>query len=120
MAIRVGINGFGRIGRLVFRSMAGDPDIEIVAVNGSADYETMVHLIKYDTIQGPAFEYAHAVKDGFVVDGHHVKVVYDRVPANLPWKKLGVDVVLGRFLRRAQVPGAHRRRCQEGHYHRTG
>jgi len=94
MAIRVGINGFGRIGRLVFRSMAGDPDIEIVAVNGSADYETMVHLIKYDTIQGPAFEYAHAVKDGFVVDGHHVKVVYDRVPANLPWKKLGVDVVL--------------------------
>ena len=94
MAIRVGINGFGRIGRLVFRSMAGDPDIEIVAVNGSASYETMVHLLKYDTMQGPAFETAEVRENGFVIDGHRVRVVYDRNPANLPWAELGVDLVL--------------------------
>lgn len=94
MATRVGINGFGRIGRLVFRSMAADKDIEIVAVNGSADHETMAHLIKYDSVQGPAFSDVHATAEGFCVDGRDVRVVYDRNPANLPWKELGVDVVI--------------------------
>ncbi|MEG1825692.1 MAG: type I glyceraldehyde-3-phosphate dehydrogenase [Gordonibacter sp.] len=94
MAIKVGINGFGRIGRLAFRAMANDPEIEVVAVNDLGDIPTMAHLLKYDSIHGRAFDKVEVCEDGFVADGHAVKVLSEREPANLPWGELGVDVVV--------------------------
>ncbi len=94
MATKVGINGFGRIGRLAFRAMVNDPDIEVVAVNDLGDIPTMAHLLKYDSIHGRAFENVEVTEDGFVADGHAVKVLSEREPANLPWGELGVDVVV--------------------------
>jgi len=94
MATRVGINGFGRIGRLVFRAMAKDPALEVVAVNDLGDIPTMAHLLKYDSVHGRVFDTVEVADDGFVADGMKVKVLSERDPANLPWKALGVDVVV--------------------------
>ena len=94
MAIKVGINGFGRIGRLVFRAMAKDPEIEVVAVNDLGDIPTMAHLLKYDSVHGRAYDSVEVTDEGFVADGHAVKVLCERDPENLPWGELGVDVVV--------------------------
>lgn len=94
MAIKVGINGFGRIGRLVFRVMVNDPEIEVVAVNDLGDIPTMAHLLKYDSVHGRAFDVVEVTEEGFVADGHAVKVLSEREPSNLPWGELGVDVVV--------------------------
>lgn len=94
MAIKVGINGFGRIGRLVFRAMVNDPEIEVVAVNDLGDIPTMAHLLKYDSVHGRAFDVVEVTEEGFVADGHAVKVLSEREPSNLPWGELGVDVVV--------------------------
>ncbi len=94
MATKVGINGFGRIGRLVFRAMATDPDIEVVAVNDLGDIPTMAHLLKYDSVHGRAYDTVEVTDEGFVADGHAVKVLCERDPENLPWGDLGVDVVV--------------------------
>lgn len=94
MATKVGINGFGRIGRLVFRAMEGDPDLEVVAINDLGDIPTMTHLLKYDSVHGRVYDSVEAAEDGFVVDGRKVKVLSEREPGNLPWKDLGVDVVV--------------------------
>ncbi len=94
MAIKVGINGFGRIGRLAFLAMAKDPDIEVVAVNDLGDIPTMAHLLKYDSVHGRAFDVVEVTDDGLVADGYAVKVLSEREPANLPWGDLGVEVVV--------------------------
>ncbi len=94
MTTKVGINGFGRIGRLAYRAMVNDPEIEVVAVNDLGDIPTMAHLLKYDSVHGRAFDTVEVVEDGFVADGHHVKVLSEKDPANLPWGELGVDVVV--------------------------
>ena len=94
MTIKVGINGFGRIGRLVYRTMANDPDIEVVAVNDLGDIPTMAHLLKYDSVHGRAFESVEAVEDGIIADGKKILVLSEREPGNLPWGELGVDVVV--------------------------
>lgn len=94
MAIKVGINGFGRIGRLVFRAMAKDPAIEVVAVNDLGDIPAIAHLLKYDSIHGRAFDEVVVTDDGFMADGAKVKVLSEREPANLPWGELGVDIVV--------------------------
>lgn len=94
MPIRVGINGFGRIGRLVFRAMANDQDIEIVAINDLGSIKTMAHLLKYDSVHGRAFNSVVATEQGIVVDGKTVKVLGEREPGNLPWADLGVDIVV--------------------------
>lgn len=94
MATKVGINGFGRIGRLVFRAMEGDPDLEVVAINDLGDIPTMAHLLKYDSVHGRVYESVEATEDGFIVDGRKVKVLSEREPGNLPWGELGVDVVV--------------------------
>ena len=94
MTTKVGINGFGRIGRLVFRAMADDPEVEVVAVNDLGDKAALAHLLKYDSIHGRAFDTIEVVDDGIVVDGKHVTMLSDRDPANLPWGELGVDVVV--------------------------
>src|ERR1700704_2951696 len=95
MAVRVGINGFGRIGRNVFRAAhESDADVEIVAVNDITDAGTLGHLLKYDSVYGP-FSGEVSVGDGaLTVDGREVKVLAERDPAALPWGDLGVDVVI--------------------------
>ncbi|MRS11644.1 MAG: type I glyceraldehyde-3-phosphate dehydrogenase [Actinobacteria bacterium] len=110
MAIRVGINGFGRIGRLVFRACEGDPNIEIVAVNDLTDAATLAHLLKYDSIH-KTFPYdVVAGEAAFTVDGREVKVMAQRDPALLPWGDLGVDVVVEStgFFTDATKAAAHR------------
>src|SRR6188472_4006475 len=95
MPVRVGINGFGRIGRNVFRAgLAADADIEWVAVNDITDNATLAHLLQYDTAYGRYPGTVESNDDGLVVDGKPVKVLAERDPANLPWGDLGVDVVL--------------------------
>ena len=94
MTIRVGINGFGRIGRLVFRACESDPAIEVVAVNDLTDAATLAHLLKYDSVHKV---FPHEVVAGdasFTVDGREVKVMAQRDPAQLPWGELGVDIVV--------------------------
>ncbi len=94
MTVKVGINGFGRIGRLVFRAMAKDPDVEVVAVNDLGDKATMAHLLKYDSVHGRAFNEVKVTEDGIEVDGAKVKMLAERDPAQLPWGELGVDIVV--------------------------
>jgi glyceraldehyde 3-phosphate dehydrogenase len=94
MAVKVGINGFGRIGRLVFRAAYNDPNIEVVAVNDLTDAKTLAHLLKYDSVHG---RFAGDVKAGdgaFTVDGREVKVIAEKDPAALPWKAMGAEVVV--------------------------
>ena len=94
MTIRVGINGFGRIGRLVFRACQGDPDIEVVAVNDLTDAATLAHLLKYDSVHGVFRHDVQPAESAFTVDGRTVAVLAQRDPALLPWRDLGVDVVV--------------------------
>jgi glyceraldehyde 3-phosphate dehydrogenase len=95
MPVRVGINGFGRIGRNVFRAaMAGDADIEWVAVNDLTDSKTLAHLLKYDSILGRYPGKIEETDTGLLVDGKELRVLAERDPANLPWGDLGVDIVI--------------------------
>jgi len=95
MAIKVAINGFGRIGRLAFRLMNEDPDFEIVAINDLTDAETLAYLLKYDTAQG-RYRSDDITVDGdkIVVDGNPIKIYANPDPEQLPWGDLGVEVVL--------------------------
>ncbi|MBC7105552.1 MAG: type I glyceraldehyde-3-phosphate dehydrogenase [Firmicutes bacterium] len=100
MAVKVGINGFGRIGRLCYRAALGRPDVEIVAVNDLTDAATLAHLLKYDSVHGTLPREVRAAEDRFYVDGREVRVLAERDPARLPWGELGVQVVIestGRF-----------------------
>jgi glyceraldehyde 3-phosphate dehydrogenase len=95
MSVRVGINGFGRIGRNVFRAaQAASADIEWVAVNDLTDNDTLAHLLKYDSILGPYPGKVTVTGDGLAVDGKEIKVLEERDPGKLPWGDLGVDVVI--------------------------
>ncbi|MFI1764867.1 type I glyceraldehyde-3-phosphate dehydrogenase [Streptomyces sp. NPDC020800] len=95
MTIRVGINGFGRIGRNYFRALLEQgADIEIVAVNDLGDTATTAHLLKYDTILGRLKQEVTHTDDTITVDGHTIKVLSERNPADIPWGQLGVDVVI--------------------------
>ncbi|HEX4564126.1 MAG TPA: type I glyceraldehyde-3-phosphate dehydrogenase [Solirubrobacteraceae bacterium] len=111
MAVRVGINGFGRIGRNVFRAAqarAEEGDIEWVAVNDLVDPATLAHLLQYDSILGPYPGSVKALDDAIEVDGRPLKVFAERQPSALPWGDVGVDVVIestGHFLDRASVAG---------------
>ena len=94
MAVKVAINGFGRIGRLALRLMIENNDFEVVAINDLTDAKTLAHLFKYDSAQG-RFNGEIEVKEGaFVVNGKEIKVTAERNPELLPWGELGVDVVL--------------------------
>jgi len=94
MAIRVGINGFGRIGRNVFRAALGEAQLEFVAINDITDAKTLAHLLKYDSVHGTLAQDVKAEGDGLTVGNRKVKVLAERDPAKLPWKRLGVDLVL--------------------------
>ncbi|NLB84681.1 MAG: type I glyceraldehyde-3-phosphate dehydrogenase, partial [Acholeplasmataceae bacterium] len=97
MAIKVAINGFGRIGRLAFRLMYNNPNFEIVGINDLTDAEQLAYLLKYDSAQGN-FMLDEITSDSetneIVINGNRFEVLSERDPKNLPWKKLGVDIVL--------------------------
>jgi glyceraldehyde 3-phosphate dehydrogenase len=93
MAVKVGINGFGRIGRNIMRAALGDTDIDFVAVNDLTNAATLAHLLKYDSVLGNLDADVKATSDGITVGGDEFKVLSVKDPAQLPWKDLGVDVV---------------------------
>lgn len=96
MALKVGISGFGRIGRDVLRIYMeeGIDDFEIVALNASGDLNTLAHLFKYDSLYGKFNGTMEVVEDGFIINGKKIKVVAHRNPEEIPWKELGVDLVI--------------------------
>ncbi|CAH2716409.1 Glyceraldehyde-3-phosphate dehydrogenase 1 [Neobacillus rhizosphaerae] len=103
MAVKVGINGFGRIGRNVFRAALNNSNVEIVAINDLTDANMLAHLLKYDTVHGTLAEDVTVDGEYLVVGGHKVKVIAERDPAQLGWGDLGVEVVVestGRFTKR--------------------
>ncbi|CCQ95230.1 glyceraldehyde-3-phosphate dehydrogenase [[Clostridium] ultunense Esp] len=96
MTMKVGLSGFGRIGRDVLRIYAEENvnDFEIVALNASGDLNTLAHLFKYDSLYGKFNGTIEVVEDGFIINGKKIKVVAHRDPAEIPWKELGVDLVV--------------------------
>ena len=94
MAVKVGINGFGRIGRNVFRAALGNPDIEFVAVNDLTSPKTLAHLLKYDSILGNLKNEIIAGDDFISVDGKKIKVYAERDPAKLAWATVGAQIVI--------------------------
>ena len=100
MAVRIGINGFGRIGRNVLRASLGDPELNFLAINDLTDAKTLAYLLKYDSIHGTLKATVEAHDDHLVVDGKSIHVLAKKDPKELPWKDLGVDLVIestGRF-----------------------
>ena len=94
MAVKVAINGFGRIGRLALRVMSENPEYDVVAINDLTDAKTLAHLFKYDSAQGRFQGTIDVTEEGFVVNGDSIKVFAKANPEELPWKELGIDVVL--------------------------
>jgi glyceraldehyde 3-phosphate dehydrogenase len=94
MATKVAINGFGRIGRNVFKLLLNDPQFEVAAINDLTDAKTLAHLLKYDSVNGVFAGTVQATADSIVVNGKTVKVLAEKDPANLPWGALGVELVV--------------------------
>jgi len=97
MTTKVGINGFGRIGRAVLKCILNDSecsDFEIVAINDLTDSVTLAHLFKYDSIQGVASQDVQSDSKGLIINGKHIKIISERDPEQLPWKQLGVEFVI--------------------------
>ncbi|NIN01897.1 MAG: type I glyceraldehyde-3-phosphate dehydrogenase [candidate division Zixibacteria bacterium] len=94
MALKVGINGFGRIGRLVYRAAMGNNNLDIVAVNDITDAKTLAHLLKYDSVHGVLKSEVKTEGSSILVDGKRTEVFAEKDPASLPWKKLGVELVV--------------------------
>jgi glyceraldehyde 3-phosphate dehydrogenase len=94
VAIRIGINGFGRIGRMAFRAMLNKKEVEVVAVNDITDAPTLAHLLKHDSVHGSLKHQVKAEGNQIMLDGHAFRVIAERDPAKLPWKELKVDVVI--------------------------
>ncbi|MCI3926961.1 type I glyceraldehyde-3-phosphate dehydrogenase [Paenibacillus sp. TRM 82003] len=92
--VKVGINGFGRIGRNVFRAAFSNPDVEVVAINDLTDVNTLAHLLKYDTTQGTFEASVQAGEGALIVNGKTVKVFSERDPGNLPWSSVGAEIVV--------------------------
>jgi len=106
MAIKIGINGFGRIGRLVFRRMMAMGGFDVVAINDITDAKTLAHLLKYDSVHRKYPGEVKATENGISVDGKEIKVLAEKDPANLPWKALGVDIAVdstGIFTKREKL-----------------
>lgn len=106
MSVRVGINGFGRIGRLVFREMQNRDGIEVVAINDLTNAKTLAHLLKYDSVHKQFKGTVEAKENSIVVNGKEIQISAEKDPANLPWGKLGVDVVVeatGVFRKKEQL-----------------
>ena len=107
--MRIGINGFGRIGRNVLRASLGDSALEFVAINDLTDARTLAHLLKYDSVHGLLSASVEAKEDQLVIDGRPIKILAQKDPKDLPWRNLGVDYVIestGRFTDR-ETAGRH-------------
>src|SRR5207302_10810675 len=103
MATRIGINGFGRIGRTVLRASLGDPALEFVAVNDLTDARTLAYLLKYDSVHGILPATIESKQDHLMVAGKPIKILAQKEPKDLPWRDLGVEYVIestGRFTER--------------------
>src|SRR6056297_1850380 len=94
MAAKIAINGFGRIGRNVLRAAKDNADFNVVAINDLTDAATLAHLLKYDSVHGAFASDVSATDDAIVVDGKTIKIFSERDPAALPWKELGVEIVI--------------------------
>ncbi len=94
MTVKIGINGFGRIGRLFFRAALENPGVEIVGINDLADNKSLAHLLKYDSTHGILAQEVSADEEGIIVGGKKIPVFVERDPANLPWAKVGAEIVL--------------------------
>lgn len=106
MAIKVAINGFGRIGRNVLRAALSNTEFDIVAINDLTDAATMAHLLKYDSVHGTFSANIDSDEQHIIVNGTPIKITCEKDPSNLPWKKLGIDIVLestGMFRKREQA-----------------
>ncbi|MEW6535971.1 MAG: type I glyceraldehyde-3-phosphate dehydrogenase [Candidatus Auribacterota bacterium] len=106
MATKIGINGFGRIGRQVFRILAQESDFEVVLINDLTNAKTLAHLLKYDSVHGKFNGTISAAEDGIVVNGKKIKITAIKDPAELPWKDMGVEIVLestGVFRKKEQL-----------------
>ena len=124
MAVKVAINGFGRIGRLAFRQMFGHEGSEIVAINDLTSPDMLAYLLKYDSTQGnySRDHKVEATEDSIIVDGKEIKIYAEADANNLPWGDLDVDVVLectGFYTLQGQGPGSHQRWRQEGRHLRS-
>ncbi|HYG79146.1 MAG TPA: glyceraldehyde 3-phosphate dehydrogenase NAD-binding domain-containing protein, partial [Pyrinomonadaceae bacterium] len=100
MAVKVGINGFGRIGRNVLRASLGDPDIDFVAVNDLTDTKTLAHLLKYDSVLGNLEHEISATENGIKVEQDEFRVFSEKDPALIDWESVGAEIVIastGRF-----------------------
>src|SRR5882724_3105894 len=105
MAVKIGINGFGRIGRLVFRRAMEMGHYDFVAVNDLTDAKTLAHLLKYDSVHGKFNGVVNVDGNDLIVNGDRLKITAERDPANLKWGELGADIVIeatGRFSSRAE------------------
>src|ERR1041384_3818248 len=94
MAVKVGINGFGRIGRNILRASLGDSEIDFVAVNDITDTQTLAHLLKYDSVLGNLEHEIKATETGITVEGNELRVFSVRDPAAIPWETVGAEVVI--------------------------
>src|SRR5437588_4922479 len=94
MAVKVGINGFGRIGRNIFRTALGDKEIEFVAVNDITDTKTLAHLLKYDSVLGNLHHDIKTSGNGITVEGKEFHVFSERDPASIPWGLVGAEIVI--------------------------
>jgi len=106
MAVRIGINGFGRIGRCIVRAGLDRPELEFVAINDITDAKTLAHLLRYDSVHGRAKATVEAAEDAIIVNGKRIKITAIADPAALPWAELGVDIALectGRFVERSKA-----------------
>jgi len=106
MAVKVGINGFGRIGRMVFRAAYARDEVEFLALNDLTDPNTLAHLLKYDSVHGILKAEVKAEEDTIIVNGKKIRVISEKDPGKLPWKDLNVDIVLectGLFRDRSQA-----------------
>ncbi|WP_300671745.1 type I glyceraldehyde-3-phosphate dehydrogenase [Desulfoluna sp.] len=94
MSIKIGINGFGRIGRMVFRAALNNPTVEVVAINDLTDIATIAHLLAYDSVHGRFDGEVKAAENGIIVNGKEIRVTAEKDPSNLPWKELDVAIAM--------------------------
>src|SRR5690606_9008612 len=92
--VKVGINGFGRIGRNVFRAALNNPEVEVVAINDLTDVSTLAHLLKYDTTHGRLDATVEVGEGALIVNGKSIRVFAERDPGNLPWSEHGAEIVV--------------------------
>ena len=117
MSIKVGINGFGRIGRMVFRASINHPEIEIVGINDLCPADYLAYMLKYDTMHGQFQGTVESTENSIIVNGHEIPISAERNPADLPWGKLGAEYVVestGLFLTQEKAAGSPGCRRQEG------